>query len=411
MIKREILEDIRKHIKAPEITLLIGPRQAGKTTMIEILRQELENQGSKTLYFNLDIDSDAAYFESQEILLRRIQSEFGNNKGYVFIDEIQRKENAGLFLKGLYDRKLPYKLIVTGSGSIELKEKISESIAGRKRIFEVSTISFREFANYKTNYKYENRLQEYLLSDISMANNLLLEYLNYGGYPRVILANTLEEKYQTIDEIYNSYLIKDITLLLGLSKPDQFTKLVKILSLQIGNLINYSELSNLLDLSEETIKKYLWYLENTFIVDTVKPFYSNKRKEITKSPILYFNDLGLRNYASDNFGKIEFNKDISFVFENLIYHLLSLKTRYTPNQIKFWRTKDGAEVDFIHETAKSSIPYEVKYRSVNKIKSGKSLINFINKYIPEKSYLVGLPDFKEAKNFEKISVTNFIDLL
>jgi predicted AAA+ superfamily ATPase len=136
LIKRRIFEDLKAHLSQKEITLITGPRQAGKTTLMMLLKEHVEAGEKSTLAFNLDIESDRRAFESQESLLRKIQLELGASGGFVFIDEIQRKENAGLFLKGLYDMNLPYKFIVSGSGSLELKEKIHESLAGRKRIFE-----------------------------------------------------------------------------------------------------------------------------------------------------------------------------------------------------------------------------------------------------------------------------------
>ena len=136
MIKRSLLIELEKHLQNKEISLITGPRQAGKTTLMLMLKSSLEEKKEKTLLLNLDIEADRRFFNSQAELVRKIQLEIGNNKGYVFIDEMQRKENAGLFLKGLYDMNLPYKFIVSGSGSIELKEKIHESLTGRKRIFE-----------------------------------------------------------------------------------------------------------------------------------------------------------------------------------------------------------------------------------------------------------------------------------
>ncbi len=153
-IKRKILEELRKHLKKKEISFIIGPRQAGKTTVMKMLENELKRKGERTIFFNLDIEQDKEFFSSQRILLKKIELEIGKKKGFVFIDEIQRKEDAGIFLKGLYDMQLPYKFIVSGSGSTELKEKLHESLTGRKRMFELSTLSFDEFVNFKTNYKY-----------------------------------------------------------------------------------------------------------------------------------------------------------------------------------------------------------------------------------------------------------------
>lgn len=266
ILKRDILSEIKAHLSHKEITLIVGPRQAGKTTLMLLLKDDLEKDNQKTLFFNLDIEPDRQIFSGQETLVKKIEMEIGKNSGYVFIDEIQRKENAGLFLKGLYDMRLPYKFIVSASGSLELKEKIHESLAGRKRIFELSTLSFKEFADFKTDYKYGLRLKEFFEVDHLRAMRIFEEYLNFGGYPRVVLAETSKEKQKMIDEIYRSYLERDIFYFWGVEKEEAFVNLVRLLSRQIGGLVSVSELSSALRLSAKTVQKYLWYLQKTFVL-------------------------------------------------------------------------------------------------------------------------------------------------
>ena len=185
-IARKLLSDLKTHLDSKEISLIVGPRQSGKTTLMLELKSFLEQKGAKTVLLNLDFESDRIFFETQDNMLKKLDLEFGRKKGYVFIDEIQRKENAGVFLKGLYDRNLPYKFIVSGSGSLELKEKIHESLAGRKRLFELGTVSFEEFVDFKTDYKYSDKREEFFQLEKHRAAALLNEYLNFGGYPRVI---------------------------------------------------------------------------------------------------------------------------------------------------------------------------------------------------------------------------------
>ena len=199
-IKRTIYDYIFDHLSAKEITLITGPRQAGKTTIMESLKSELDKKGEKTLFLSLDFEKDAPYFKSQISLVDKINLETGGkDRIFVFIDEIQRKENAGLFLKGIYDMHVPHKFIVSGSGSLELKEKIHESLAGRKQIFEVNTLSFEEFVNFKTDYKYADRLSDYFNIEKETVKKLLLEYLNYGGYPRVVIEETFAKKTSIIN--------------------------------------------------------------------------------------------------------------------------------------------------------------------------------------------------------------------
>jgi len=390
IIKRDLFEEIKNHLSAKEISLIIGPRQVGKTTLMLLLKEYLEKKGEKTLFLNLDVEADKQYFVSQEALIRKINLEFGKDKGYVFIDEIQRKENAGLFLKGIYDLNLPYKFIVSGSGSLDLKEKIHESLVGRKRIFELYPISFKEFVNFKTNYRYEESLEEFFEVEKVKTEGLLNEYLNFGGYPRVVLEEKLSEKVRIIDEIYRSYLDKDVSYLIKSERVDVYSSLIKLLAGQIGRLINYSELSSTLGIALQTLKNYLWYAEKTFIIHRLSPYFRNVRKEITKSPVIYFYDLGLRNYALGLFGKVEFSPDIGFLFQNFVFNIIKEKFRFTGASVHFWRTKDKAEVDFVINFGKEIIPIEAKYKKLKEPTVERSLRSFVEKYHPKEAWIINL---------------------
>jgi predicted AAA+ superfamily ATPase len=390
MINRNVFEDLKNHVPQKEISLIVGPRQAGKTTLMLLLKDYLVEKGDPTLFLSLDFDSDQPHFLSQSSLLGKIELEIGRNGGYVFIDEIQRKENAGLFLKGLYDMNLPYKFIVSGSGSLELKEKIHESLAGRKRIFQLPTLSFEEFVNYKTDYRYKNSLRDFFKIEPRKTVELLEQYLNFGGYPRVALEAELIEKARIIDEIYRSYLERDISYLLRIEKTEAFSSLVKILASQTGRMVNYSELSATLGISVQTVKNYIWYAEKTFIFQRISPYFRNMRKEITKAPVIYFYDLGLMNYSIGMFGNINTSRETGFVFQNLVWRLLQEKYLFSPAEIHYWRTTDKAEVDFVITPGQRIIPVEVKYKNLKRPEIGRSLRSFIQKYHPEKAYIVNL---------------------
>ena len=406
MIQRNLFNELKIHLGKKEISFIIGPRQAGKTTLILMLKEYLEKKGERTVFLNLDIESDKEYFSSQLDLIKKIRLELGEKRGYVFIDEIQRKENAGIFLKGIYDSNPPYKFIASGSGSVELKEKIHESLIGRKRLFELSTLTFEEFVNFRTNYKYKNKLQEYFAIEKKKAEQILDEYLSFGGYPRVVLEDLLVEKRKIINEIYQSYLEKDISYLLKIKKTEDFGKLVKILAAQIGKLLNISEVSRTLGISHKTVKDYLWYLQKTFILHKVTPYFKNIRKEIARTPKFYFYDLGLRNFAIGLFGIEKSIEDKGFLFENFVFNILKEKIKDTPFKIHFWRTKDKAEVDFILDLGRSLIPVEVKYRSLKEPFITRSFRSFMEKYSPQKAFVVNL-DFEQSL---KINRTHIIFL-
>ncbi len=386
-IRRKILTQLSAHLDHPEITLLVGPRQSGKTTLLKKIEAELRARGQKTLWLNLDFEEDFKHLSSQAALLQKVGLEFGKSGGIVFIDEIQRKENAGLFLKGIYDQGPPCKFVVSGSGSIELKEKISESLAGRKRMFELSTVSFSEFTDFKTEYHYTDNLKEFYRIEPAKREQLFREYITYGGYPRVILADTHTEKLAVINEIYRSYLEKDIVYLLRVEKTDVFSNLVRILASQSGNMVNHSELSSTLGVSLATVKNYLWYLEKTYIIQKVTPWFTNIRKEITKAPVYYFNDIGLRNFASGSFGNIV-EREAGFAFQAMIHSMLKERFPLADALIHYWRTKDRAEVDFIIRIGDRTTPVEVKYRDMKKIEIQRSLRGFIERYHPEYAYVI-----------------------
>lgn len=402
-IKRYMFSELVAHLPKKELSLIVGPRQAGKTTLMLQVQDYLKKKNEKTLFLSLDFEGDTPHFNTQAALLDRINLEFGKKKGYVFIDEIQRKENAGIFLKGLYDMQTPYKFVVSGSGSIELKEKVHESLAGRKRMFELQTVSLKEFINYKTMYKYEDRLDEYFRIEKTESLGLLIEYLNFGGYPRVILEETLAEKLQTMDEIYRSYIEKDIAYLLRVERIDAFGNLLRLLAGQAGNIINLNEISSTVGISVQTVKNYLYYAEKTFVIKRLTPYYRNIRKEISKSPVVYFNDIGMRNFSIGQFGRYMMLSEIGFLFQNLIYRLLHEKIKDEGSTLHFWRTKDRAEVDFVINKGREVIPVEVKCKEMKEKSIARSLRSFISRYKPKEAFVVNI-SLKDEDMIEKTKI-------
>lgn len=382
-IKRSLYQDLKDHLREKEITLLVGPRQVGKTTLLRRLEEESRSQLERTLFLDLDREADRPFFINQEALAQHLRLALGNERGIVFIDEIQRKENAGLFLKGVYDMGLPYKFVVSGSGSLELKEKIHESLAGRKRIFELMPVSFFEFADFRTGYRYGERISDALASDVLRQNTLLDEYLVFGGYPAVILADRADQKRAVLDEIYQSYLMRDVTLTIGVEKMDAFADLVRILASQVGQMVVYSELAVTVGISLPTIKQYLWYIEHTFMARRIRPFVRNARKEVTKSPVYYFHDLGMRNLAARTLGSAADVTD-GILFENFVYTLVRDHARRMVGDVRFWRSKDGAEVDFVLDGADGLLPIEVKSGAFREPKVTRSFRSFIERYRPKR---------------------------
>ena len=402
MINRDIENRIIDSLKLKEITVITGARQVGKTTIIRKIISQLKRKSKSVLYFNLDIEQDNQYFESQQILISKIQLEGGGDFSYVFIDEIQQKKDAGRFLKGLYDMGLPCKFVVIGSGSIELKEKISEALTGRKHIIEMSPISFKEFVSFKTKDKYNNRMGLFFKLEKEKTNLLLNEYLTFGGYPAVITADNVSRKREIMNEIFTSYISKDSTFLLGVIAPDKFIKLIQLIAAYSGSILNYSQLSQETGLRTETLKTYLRYAEQTYIIKTVKPYFTNIKKEITKSPTIYFNDLGMCNFSKGLYGR-EVKETDGMTFQNFVYLLLKDKDAEGLSNVNFWRSKDKAEVDFITHGNKGVTPVEAKFSTIKRATVSKSFRSFIKRYSPKEGYIVNRA-FEEKITIDSTSV-------
>jgi len=393
-IKRQIYKNLQKHLDKKEISLLIGPRQSGKTTLLKRLKNNLDKQGEVSLYFNLDIVSDRQVIKEQTEFIAYLRNKIGDKKAYIFIDEVQRLANPGLFLKGIYDLELPYKLIVSGSSALEIKSKISEPLTGRKKVFYLTTLSFDEFVNFKKpdllTLKPAKKAfyQQYLL--------LLNEYLRFGGYPKVVLQKSQQEKIETLEEIYSSYLEKDIKGCFKVQNESSFLTVVGLLAGQIGNLLNKNLLAAHSASSRATIDNFLLYLEKSFVIKIIKPFSRNPKKELTKTPKVYFCDLGLRNLAIRNFVDFTKRQDKGKLFENAVLIKLKKETKI-PDKINHWRTKTKAEVDFVISRGLATIPIEVKSKNLKKPLYSKSFRSFIKKYSPKKAIVVNLGFKKEGK--------------
>lgn len=403
-IKRDALHEVEEHLEKDEISLIVGARQVGKTTLMRQLKQELEEEGENTLYLSMDIQEDRTHFRSQQDLIDRVELESGDDKVYVFLDEIQRKENAGLFLKGIYDRDSPYKFVVSGSGSLDLKEDIHESLAGRKRVFELPPVSFKEFVNYETDYEYEDSLEKFFEVNKDEADRLLRKYLNYGGYPRVVTESKEPEKRRVIDEIFSSYLERDVSSFLNVRKMDAYSKLVSVLADQTGDPLSNSKLARDIGVKSTTVRNYLDYLDKTFILEQTNPFYTNKKKEITKSPVAYFSDPGLRNHSVQRFGNLNTPSEFGQLFEGFIHNFLKQETQFTGLNVRYWRTKSQAEVDFVLSAGNTvELPVEVKYRDLDEPKVTRSLRSFIKKYRPPQAVVVNL-SLEETVEIEETQV-------
>lgn len=344
-IIRDITLQAKKYLEDPEILIFIGSRQAGKTTILKQLQDLLYRENKETYFLNLeDPDYLTLLNESPKNLFKIFPLDL-KKKNFIFIDEIQYLQNPSNFLKYFYDEYVGrVKILASGSSAFYLDKKFKDSLAGRKRIFNVFTISFREFLRFKNEEDLSVKdFEKLTLSEREKIELYYREYIIYGGYPRVVLS-PLAEKSDVLRDIVYSYIKKDI-FEANIRQEDIFYKLFKILSVQIGGLVNASELANTLGVSKSSIDNYLYVMQKSFHIKLISPFYKNIRKELTKTPKIYFLDLGLRNFLVDNFSPYDLREDKGALLENAVFR--QLISKYDLSDIKFWRTIQKNEVDFV----------------------------------------------------------------
>ncbi len=384
-IERKIHKKVKNHLKRKEYTIITGPRQCGKTSLILALFEELQSSGESVSFITFE-DRDiltAINNHPEEVFsfTRRPEKptnlkEVGKHRHFLFIDEVQHASDPSNFLKYLYDvYGENLKIVATGSSAFYIDRKFTDSLAGRKRVFELKTLSFIEYLKFtkKTAFYMELDLIRNQVGYVSSHMHELMgefnNYLVYGGYPEVVLEEDNGEKINLLKEIKNSFLKRDIDES-GISNPDKFYNLLALLSGQAGNLVNRNELSNTIGVDHKTTDKYLHVMQNCFYIDLVKPFYSNLRKELTKMPKIYFKDFGMRNMALNRFFEFRSREDQGALLENYIY--LRLIELYDTEQVKFWRISETKEIDFIVTT---SFGEGVAYEAKMKCKSSKKGIN------------------------------------
>ena len=328
---------------------MIGPRQVGKTTLINTLLSNLS-------YLFLDGDDAVVAETLANANTETLKSIIGNYK-YVFIDEVQRIPNIGLKLKIMVDQIKEVQVIVSGSSAFDINHLTQEPLTGRKFEYHLYPISWNEFESNVGYMKAQQQLDLRLL---------------YGMYPDVI--NNSGNEYEVLKNLVSSYLYKDVLSLAGIRKPDILEKIVQALAFQIGNEVSYNEIAQLVGVDKNTVNNYIDLLEKAFVIFRLNSFSKNLRNEIKLNRKIYFYDNGVRNMLIGNFNSLEFRQDKRALWENFLVSERMKKLAYENSSTRsyFWRTTQQQEIDYIEVDADEINAFEFKWSPTKKAKLPKS---------------------------------------
>lgn len=358
LYSREITLTIDKALLKEEVIVLTGARQTGKTSIIFMLKRRLEEAGRACHYFTLENPDYLKAFNAHPFNILGLLPD-SVERQFVFIDEVQYLDDPTGFLKLLYDeKKEKVKIIATGSSAFYMDRKFKDSLAGRKYIFEIRPLNFREFLIFNGQAELEAKarggLTPYYREKLLAAWG---KYAAYGGYPKVALAESDDQRVSAISEIGGSYVKKDIAEA-GIRNTEKYLALLKILASQTGQLVNTLELAGTLGLAHKTIEEYLYVITKSYQAALIRPFHGNMRKELTKMPKVYFYDSGLRNFFLNNFNDPAGRQDKGACLENLCFTELLRRAGGT-DKVRFWRTQDKKEVDFVVGKEAFEIKFDV----------------------------------------------------
>ena len=367
MIRRKLFEDLQSHLLKKEFSIVTGARQTGKSTLLKQLETYCKGEDIQVVFLNLENKTILTELNDNPLNLLKFIPEPAK-RAVALIDEIQYLDDPSNFLKLLYDEHADQiKVVATGSSAFYLDQKFKDSLAGRKKIFQLYTCSFDEYLELSG----KSHLREEMvhLLKTSGFKSTLLDYLrvewesfmNYGGYPAIVTEPDFQEKVNRLKDIRDSFVKRDI-LESGVVNETAFYNLFRILAGQTGGIVNVNELSSTLRIKNETVENYLTILQKCFHIALVKPFYRNLRKELVKMPKIFLLDTGLRNCLLNNFQPLAVRTDKGELWENTVFRVLA--DQIGADAIQYWRTSGRNEVDFILSDSDRLKAIEVKFDSV-----------------------------------------------
>lgn len=340
-ITRRCFEGLVQEIGRSEISILLGPRQVGKTFLLRELQKQARKAGLRTRYHNLEIPSDLRAFNKTDAEVFRLLTE---TVDVVFIDEFHYLKNASKIFKAIFDSRKKVKIFASGSSSIEIHKHLKESLAGRRLVTRIAPLNFDEFSRRTPRGARSSRYEE---------------YLTYGGLPGLLHLPDAPSKIRLLDELLATYIQKDVKSLIREENIRAFNNLIYLLAENQGSLVSENSLSREIGLTAATVNKHLSILENTYVCHPVHSYSRSLGNELKKSKKIYFYDLGMRNALLKDFGALRHRSDRGVLHESFVF--LQLACALKPNmEIKFWRNKLGQEIDFVILKNRKPFLIEVK---------------------------------------------------
>ncbi|SDF05465.1 ATP-binding protein [Chitinophaga filiformis] len=374
MVKRAIYDQILSNLFKGKAIIITGPRQVGKTTLLQAIMEQAEG---KVLYLNCDEPDIRPLLTNASST--SLKSLIGDNT-LVLIDEAQRVNNIGVTLKLLVDNFKNVQIIATGSSALELANEINEPLTGRKREYHLYPFSTTEMvAN----------------SSILQENRLLEQRMIYGFYPDIV--NYPTDAQANLLELSNNYLFKDVLSLQDVRKPALLERLLIAIALQVGSEISYNEIGQTIGTDNKTVDRYIELLEKCFVVFQIGGFSRNLRNEIKKGKKIYFYDNGIRNALIKNFSPLELRQDIGALFENFLVSERMKANHYANHYVNayFWRTHQQQEVDLIEESGGKLYAWEFKWNEKAKAKIPKA---FLDAYPDSIANIINRTNYMEFVN-------------
>jgi len=346
MVNRTLENIIHKKLFQGKAIIVLGPRQVGKSTLMQMLQPKLNK---KVLYLNCDNNDIRKLLTEPGINdLRRMT---GSNE-VIFIDEAQRVLNIGLTLKLITDQLPEVQLIVTGSSSLDLSNMINEPLTGRKFEYQLYPLSIKELVDHFGFVEVNRNLEQHLI---------------FGTYPDVV--NHPGNEPEILNNLVSSYLFKDIFIYQDIRKPEFISQLLEALALQMASEVSFNELAQLLHTDPHTIQRYIGLLEKAFIIFRLRSYSRNLRNELKKSRKIYFYDNGVRNAILGNFSPLASRTDKGMLWENFFISERTKFLHYNRNYARqfFWRTTQQQEIDYIEMSDGQLVAYEVKWNPERRV--------------------------------------------